>query len=644
MNKFYLPKIKEVTINNFSLYKKTETINVEFNKNVFCLIGANGLGKSTFITILNYGLTGIVKNPERTFSWFGSIPQFYSKSKSFASKYFEGRVDEDDYDLAEVELTFSLGQNLYKIKRGFFEPDQLRNFEKFDNAGNPIKIDSDDPNYLDYEYKSHFVSDSNLTDFSQFAFLQSFVLTFDETHNLLFWDDSIIERVLYLFFGIDSSVAKEADKLRKDYNTFDSNARNLQWQSTTARKELNNILASLKESELTEEESNILEKHKDLKDQLDDYFDQIEKIQKEVKETNLIISDLSVKMSSLKEDYDRIFNESLSSDISLEKNPEIIQTLRDLKICIMNKKNHEHLIKNLIDIINDEIIKSQSLNNENSIIALKKIDVDLAKLKEELLQTENKKKRFVHEEINTSEKVRELQKQIEGIEEKNQNLLKDLKNLGPVDNESIIESYEKRIAGYQEKKDENYKKRDKIKIELDKLEDKLSESFIQAEKKFIPLFNNYANSFLGLPINVELSSHRKGTNLKLRINEDMRNASFQLSESQRYFIDIALRMALVELGTYHATLNIDTPEGSLDIAYESRAGKMLADFSKDNFYTIVTANINSSQLLLGLAREAKGVNMQVERMTEWTYLSEVQVKENVRIEKAYKDLEDELND
>src|SRR5690606_36938072 len=83
---------------------------------------------------------------------------------------------------------------------------------------------------LDELYKSHFVKDSGLSDFAQFAFLQSYVFTFDESHHLLFWDSAIMERVLYLFFGLDSSTAKKADKLRKDFNANDSRFRNLQWQ------------------------------------------------------------------------------------------------------------------------------------------------------------------------------------------------------------------------------------------------------------------------------------------------------------------------------------------------------------------------------------------------------------------------------
>lgn len=68
MKKYSFPILKKVKINHFSLYKKTDYLDIDLSKNVFCLAGANGLGKSTFITIINYALTGIVKNPDRSSS------------------------------------------------------------------------------------------------------------------------------------------------------------------------------------------------------------------------------------------------------------------------------------------------------------------------------------------------------------------------------------------------------------------------------------------------------------------------------------------------------------------------------------------------------------------------------------------------
>jgi len=75
--KMRFPRIVRVTLTRFSLFNITPTVTIDFNEGVFCLAGANGLGKSTFLSALNYGLTGIVSDPERIFS---SVDEYFKHS------------------------------------------------------------------------------------------------------------------------------------------------------------------------------------------------------------------------------------------------------------------------------------------------------------------------------------------------------------------------------------------------------------------------------------------------------------------------------------------------------------------------------------------------------------------------------------
>ena len=52
-----LPKLLNVSLNDFSLYSLTPNIELTIGDGVFCLAGANGLGKSTFLNAVNYALT-----------------------------------------------------------------------------------------------------------------------------------------------------------------------------------------------------------------------------------------------------------------------------------------------------------------------------------------------------------------------------------------------------------------------------------------------------------------------------------------------------------------------------------------------------------------------------------------------------------
>jgi len=256
---------------------------------------------------------------------------------------------------------------------------------------------------------------------------------------------------------------------------------------------------------------------------------------------------------------------------------------------------------------------------------------------------QERKNRLIEEEKSVLVKISEVKEKITQIEKDNSDLIKKLNR--PETEEglsSLINSYKEQIDRYVKQKEENIKKRDQKKKELGPLERKLSLQYNRAESEFIPIFNGYAKSFLGLNIDIQLSITSKAAFFKLDINDSQRKKSHQLSESQRFFIDIALRMALIQLGTHNCTLLVDTPEGSLDIAYESRAGKMFADFSKKDYNLMLTVNINTSQLLLQLAKMCKGSGMHIERMTEWTILSDVQQEEEKFIEDAYLKIEKAL--
>jgi DNA repair exonuclease SbcCD ATPase subunit len=646
IKRYKFPDITRLEIKNFSLFKKKQYISLDINKKVFCLAGANGLGKSTFVTIINYALTGIVKKPDADFAWYKSIPGFYSKSKGFAADYFDGKVAENDRDLAEVTLHFNIGDASYKITRGFFEPDELRCFEKRVN-GNQVKLSENlTPTDLNEKYEKNAAEDIGLTDFDQFVFLQIFVLTFDETHQLLFWENNLMERVLYLFFGLDSSKAKLADQLRKEVSKYDSNLKNLQWDITKARNELRNIQNQLKNSDThkdSADELKIFEAHKKLTEELDELDDKSERIDDDLRDAEALIGDYSVKIAELKSEYQLIFNRLNHDDTPIESNTEIIDALNELKLKIFAGKDYQPVLDRLVIIIQELKQKHSGADRKEFFKELKKIDEELFRIKNEAKNAQDRKARLKEGEKSVLVKISEVKEKITQIEKDNNDLIKKLSRPKTEDGlSSLINSYKEQIDRYVKQKEESRKKRDQKKEELKPLEIELSLQYNQAELEFIPIFNGYAKSFLGLNIDIQLSISSKAAAFKLDINDSQRKQSHQLSESQRYFIDIALRMALIQLCTHDCTLLIDTPEGSLDIAYESRAGKMFADFSRQGYNLMLTANINTSQLLLQLAKMCKGPGMHIERMTEWTILSDVQLQEAAVIEEAYSEIEKAL--
>jgi len=88
-----------------------------------------------------------------------------------------------------------------------------------------------------------------------------------------------------------------------------------------------------------------------------------------------------------------------------------------------------------------------------------------------------------------------------------------------------------------------------------------------------------------------------------------------------------------------APLYIDTPEGSLDLAYEAQAGQMIARFASEGHKVFMTANINTSQLLGSIAKQAHGSGFNIQRLYRWTEMSEVQEKHESKFDRTLNEIE-----
>lgn len=86
-----------------------------------------------------------------------------------------------------------------------------------------------------------------------------------------------------------------------------------------------------------------------------------------------------------------------------------------------------------------------------------------------------------------------------------------------------------------------------------------------------------------------------------------RSSPEQVSESQREFIDIAFRMALTEVSSSekNGSLVIDAPESSLDAVFVNRASKVLSQFagSPNGNRLVITSNLVESKLIPELIRK-----------------------------------------
>ena len=91
------------------------------------------------------------------------------------------------------------------------------------------------------------------------------------------------------------------------------------------------------------------------------------------------------------------------------------------------------------------------------------------------------------------------------------------------------------------------------------------------------------------------------------IDGKLRTSPSTLSEAQRLFVDLAFRMALLTTWSKrkkkNVTLIVETPEGSVDVAYMVRVAQMLRQFAKEGNVVIITTNLNNDEFLPALFGE-----------------------------------------
>jgi hypothetical protein len=275
---------------------------------------------------------------------------------------------------------------------------------------------------------------------------------------------------------------------------------------------------------------------------------------------------------------------------------------------------------------------------------LQEIDEELTRSKHALGDVLITLEKLRLEESEARQKFDKTKKQLDEFDRQNTVTLTSLRQLLSVGvSEASLADYRDELANLEKEKATAYEHREELKQQLLNLQRSLEQEYLQAEQVFVPRFAELAKRFLGMPLTVQLDARQTvGLNLVVTVSGNPRRQQQQLSESQRFFLDIALRMALTEHmsdPTSRGGMIIDTPEGSLDIAYEKRAGDMLAMFAEAGHQIIMTANLNSSQLLLALAKRCGREGMTLCRMIDWAELSEVQKEEEELFNNAYSEIE-----
>jgi hypothetical protein len=368
-------------------------------------------------------------------------------------------------------------------------------------------------------------------------------------------------------------------------------------------------------------------------------------------ESEIKIAQHSAAVASLRINYSETFDRYIHGGADANKHPIVELALNEQQcgICQTHGVAVTETVRRRLDEKTCPLcgtpLAADGAQTSRLIEELAAVDAKLGEARETLDDATSGRKRMLEETQAARQRMIATREALAGFEKQNQDLTDQLKALqatreGPI--AQTLEALKRASSEFSTVRDAEYAKRDEIRDQLKKLQRDLELRYAQAEETFVPRFRELAGLFLGIDLDVSLRmSLPTSISLLLELRGSERHTEDQLSESQGFFVDIALRMALAQQMSSpdgRAGLFIDTPEGSLDIAYEDRAGEMFARFVQSGHDLLMTANINSSKLLTTLANRCGSKSMTINQMTGWTELSDVQQNATQLFQDAYKQI------
>lgn len=640
------PRLTWLRVEGVHLYNDGGEVEVDLDRPISSFVGANGIGKSTLLALANFAMTGLVPDDTATFQ---SVEEFFDATGSFAAEYFDGRVDESYRRTTSVTARFELGDSTIEVQRGLFDGGTVRAYRVASSqATEPSRsIDAASGSDLTESYRRTVVAASNLASYEQFCFWQLFMMTFDERRHLLFWDERTLQSALMIALGHSPQDAVVAEKLSRDIERQESLARNARWRATQATGKRSRLVQdSAADQQLTEEQLLALRDRSEALIEAEakrrDRFDADEV---ELQDASRTLAELAIEESNLEALYLEQFAATGSHRSPLD-HPVFRSVLSDgeCDVCGTHTRSLSPQVSETVNAGHCPICASPVNHLEDSVDGseLLRLDSELARARKRVEDARQRIRRIRDSSAEHALAWRESSDELASFMSANS------ANLKPANGTAVaaeIRRYDQEIAEAMRETAEYRRKRDESRASLEPIIEGLASAYAQIETVFVPTFQRLAEQFIGRSVDVEFE--RRGVSVRLRFGLDgqTRRSATELSESQQFFLDIALRMSIIETFVEKSsTLLVDTPEGSLDIAYETRAGKLFGQFVRGGNSLVLMNNLNSSNLLKQLTSLATPDEMSLFKMIEWSRLSDVQIESASLFDDVFFELSASLND
>lgn len=634
----YFPLLQHLTVERYGLYPGPERdgrFEVDFRAGLTLILGANGLGKTTLMTLLFRLLAGTydIPLPEGEVGNANLEPQ---KINPRLRRQFAARVNDGAQD-ASARLVFVLHGRQFQIER------RLSDLEL-----TGIWVDGQGRGRTEEDYHHAVVEAAQLASFGDWLLILRTLVFFFEDRRALVWDPGA-QRQLLRALLLTPERAREWTTQEREILQLDSRMRNLQAALNREQKERHTTVQQMNSAPAVRAALEAAERTlSKLNDQHTAFSERIEAAEesrnsarlnamraqtahdhalRELERARLMAID--ARLPGTEASLRFLFARLMSDDTCLACGTEdvadkraALQATLEAHRCIVCDSNLPTPAADVIDIGDERLralkVKVDALAIQAAEQVQRRDDASRAYERgSEALAQCALDRGDAHDKVVAL--INQLPPEEQRVTAQQQKL--DLLNGYVEDLKAQIAVERGKFAGSL----------NQYREDIQHFADAIKRAFAQAAGGF--LFEESSLSWVpkrmqvgqagaaGLdPVEypafaVELS----GSDF---VGVQRRDSPNQVSESQREFIDLAFRMALIAVASPEqaSTLAIDAPESSLDAVFVDRAADVLARFARAGQGAlnrlVITSNLGAGPLVPHLLREVAPAGQRMDRVVD----------------------------
>lgn len=591
-------------------------LEAEFHPGLTVVLGANGLGKTTLVTLLFRMLTGPfdVSGLDDTRT-LGSAKLEATRLKPADRRVFAARVVDNAIE-ARATIAFEIGGEAVSVTRS------LNSQSVIALSHNGVELQASDE-----RYQLLILELSGSPSFGEWILLLRYLVFYFEDRRALVWDSTAQRQVLRLLM-LPSSAAKDWTKKERTVLELDSRVRNL--SAALGREEREMKIAKTAKSDTKA----LLGQVGEVDDELERLVAELTKYSESLPAAESSRQDARLRVLTLEQERDTVYRDLERMQLERIRSafPDHAETARYIigrlistgtcQTCGTNVPNFaaelEHRLNRdqcVICSSDLEHMRRRPRSVESKIrersVLVAELDKALSAAKTTRTETET-----------AFEEVLSLFQTIDASVSKLRAKRASLVSRLPASERELVDQTEQ-VSVLRGRLSSMKNQLSQLREEFEVQVRRDMETIIEYRNAVIDAFQEFASGFLLEHCQLQWmpSKDRVGQtgptvdfpNFEFDMSGSdfptpvRRNSPDQVSESQREFIDLAFRMALIRVAVAGGvgTLVVDAPESSLDAVFSSRAADVLAKFADPSARNrlILTSNLVEGDLVPNILRQ-----------------------------------------